>query len=136
MTKKSKALSEIVLGVRKPRTIQPRQLCIIESFPPFPGRLRLHVDFAGPVKGKMLMEVIHAHSKWPGIFIMENTTTEETINTIHSLLARLGLPHQIVSDNGPQFTLGVFKSFVKENGIRRDGRTLPSGNQFTTCTIP
>ena len=51
--------------------------------------------------------------------MMENTTAEETVNTLPSLFPRLGLPDQIVSDNGPQFTPGVLKSFVKEKGIRR-----------------
>ena len=63
-TKKSKALSEIVLDVRKSRTIQPRHLCIVGSFSPSPDR-GFHVDFAGPVKGRMFMVVIDAHSKWP-----------------------------------------------------------------------
>ena len=73
------------------------------------------MDFAGPVMGKMLMMVIHAHSKWPKIFMMGNTTADKTVNTLRSLFARLGLPDQIVSDNGPQFTSGVV---MKENGIR------------------
>ena len=47
------------------------------------------------------MVVIDAHSKWPEVFVMEGTTAEETFNT---LFARLELPDQIVSDNGPQFT--------------------------------
>lgn len=40
------------------------------------------MHFAGPVKGKMLMVVLDAHSKWPEIFMMENTTAEETVNTL------------------------------------------------------
>ena len=49
---------------------------------------------------------------------MEDTTAEETISTLHSLLARLGLPDQIVSDNGPQFTSGAFRKFTTANGIK------------------
>ena len=30
----------------------------------------------------------------------------------------MGLPEQIVSDNGPQFTAEVFKNFARVNGIR------------------
>lgn len=40
------------------------------------------MDFAGPVEGKMLMVVLDAHSKWPEIFMMENTTAEEKVNTL------------------------------------------------------
>ncbi|XP_022800043.1 uncharacterized protein K02A2.6-like [Stylophora pistillata] len=48
------------------------------EYPSLPWQ-RLHIDFAGPVEGKMLMVVIDAHSKWPEIFVMEITTAEETV---------------------------------------------------------
>ena len=40
----------------------------------------------------MLMVMIEAHSKWPEIFVMEDTTAEETVSTLCSLFAHLGLP--------------------------------------------
>ena len=66
----------------------------------------------------MLMVVIDAHSKWPEIFVLENTTAEETVSALCSLFARMGLPDQIVSDNGPQFTSETFRKFVNANGIK------------------
>ena len=41
--------------------------------------------------------------------IDEEYTAEETVKTLRTLLARMGLPQQIVSDNGPPFTSDVFK---------------------------
>ena len=79
---------------------------------------RLHIDFAGPFQGCMLLVVVDASTKWPEITLMKNTTAEETVKTLRTLLARMGLPQQIVSDNGPQFTSDVFKRFVQSNGIR------------------
>ena len=64
------------------------------------------------------MVVIDAHSKWPEVFVMEGTTAKETFSTLHSLFARLGLPDQIVSDNGPQFTSEAFRKFTTANGIK------------------
>ena len=61
------------------------------EYPSLPWQ-RLHIDFAGPVEGKMLMVVIDAHSKWPEIFVMEITTAEETVSTLRSLFARMELP--------------------------------------------
>ena len=87
------------------------------EYPALPWQ-RLHIDFAGPVQGKMLMVVIDAHSKWPEIVVMENTTAEETVSTLPSLFARMGLPDQIVSDNGPQFTSDIFKKLATVNGIK------------------
>ena len=79
---------------------------------------RLQIDFAGPVQGKMLLVCTDAHSKWPEIVIMKGTTAEETVGTLRSIFARMGLPEQIVSDNGSQFTSTTFQKFVDENGIR------------------
>lgn len=55
------------------------------------------------------MVVIDAHSKWPEVFVMEGTT---------ALFARLELPDQIVSDNGPQFTCRIFRNFTTANSIK------------------
>lgn len=87
------------------------------EYPSLPWQ-RLHIDFAGPVEGKMLMVVIDAHSKWPEIFVMEITAAEETVSTLRSLFARMGLPDQMVSDNGPQFTSETFRKFTTANGIK------------------
>ena len=87
------------------------------DYPALPWQ-RLHIDFAGPVYGKMLPVVIDAHSKWPEVFVTEETTADETISTLCSLFARLGLPDQIVSDNGPQFTSEAFRKFTTANGIK------------------
>ena len=49
---------------------------------------------------------------------MRNTTAAETVATLRSLVARMGLPEQVVSDDGPQFVSGEFKHFTEMNGIR------------------
>ena len=64
------------------------------------------------------MVVIDAHSKWPEMFVMDTTTAEETVTTLWSLFAGMGLPDQIVSDNGPQFTTETFRKFTTANGIK------------------
>ena len=85
---------------------------------------RIHVDFAGPFQGKMFFLVIDAHSKWPEIFRMSSTTVQETIVVLRRIFASFGLPDQLVSDNGPQFTAREFADFVSANGIRHI-RTAP-----------
>ena len=49
---------------------------------------------------------------------MSNTTTVKTIATLRHLFAVYGLPEQVVSDNGPQFTSEEFESFMRSNGIK------------------
>ena len=57
----------------------------------------------------MFSLVLDAYSKWFEIFLVSTMTSNKTIETFKSLFARYGLPEQIVSDNGPQFTSDEFK---------------------------
>ena len=91
---------------------------------------RIHIDFAGPFLSKMFLIVIDAHSKWPEVVLMSSTTSHKTIEALQVLFARHGLPEQIVSDNGPQFTAEEFEAFIKANGIKhiRSAPYHPSTN--------
>ena len=79
---------------------------------------RIHLDFAGPVAGKMLLVVTDAHSKWPEVVVMNSTSSARTITVLREMFARFGLPQQIVTDNGPQFTANEFRQFTAANGVK------------------
>ncbi len=79
---------------------------------------RIHVDFAGPFLNTTFLAVVDAHSKWPEVFTMSSTTSGHTIQVLRELFSRTGVPEQLVSDNGPQFTSEEFRTFLKCNGIR------------------
>ena len=49
---------------------------------------------------------------------MKTTTSTKIIETLQKLFARNGVPAQLVSDNGAQFTLEEFQQFLKRNGIK------------------
>ena len=87
------------------------------SWPSAPWE-RIHVDFCGPIDGKMLFVVVDAYSKWPEIYPLSSTTTSKTITILRELFARYGIPRQLVSDNGSQFTSDEFNQFISSNGIR------------------
>lgn len=91
---------------------------------------RLHVDFAGPMEGKMFLIVIDAHSKWIEVFPMATATALTTIQRLRQLFAQFGIPESIVSDNGPQFAAAEFQEFCRLNGIRhiRVAPYQPSSN--------
>ena len=40
------------------------------------------------------------------------------VKQLQSVIDRMGIPEQIVSDNGPQFTAELFQTFTRTNGIR------------------
>ena len=79
---------------------------------------RVHVDFAGPFMGQHFLIMVDAHSKWPEVIPMTVTTAERTVIEMRKTFAVHGLPCQIVSDNGPQFTSYHFTDFLKQNGIK------------------
>ena len=91
---------------------------------------RIHVDFAGPFEGHMYLVVVDAHSKWPEVHVMDSTTASKTIQVLRGLFSRYGIPHILVSDNGPQFCSEEFAMFLKSNGVKhiRSAPYHPSTN--------
>ena len=85
---------------------------------------RIHIDFAGPFQGRHFLIAVDTHSKWPEVREMSTTTAAKTIIVLREMFANNGLPDQIVSDNGPQFTSYDFQHFCKANGIKHI-RTAP-----------
>jgi len=49
---------------------------------------------------------------------MSSATTERTIDELRLIFATHGLPEEVVSDNGPQFTSTEFAEFMRKNGIK------------------
>lgn len=88
------------------------------EFPEKPWH-RLHIDFAGPFKNWMWFVVVDAHSKWPEVVKLPvgSTTTRQVMSVLSQMFARFGIPKQLVSDNGPQFTAKEFQDFCKHQGI-------------------
>ena len=91
---------------------------------------RVHVDFAGPFKGSTFLLLVDSHSKWPEIYQMSSTTVFKTIKVLRHIFSSYGIPEQLVSDNGSQFTSEEFADFVKSNGIKHIGTAPyhPSSN--------
>ena len=61
------------------------------------------------------MVIVDAYSKWLEVF---QTTTSNTIECLRETFARFGVPEELVSDNGTQFTSAVFKKFCLKIGIK------------------
>ena len=79
---------------------------------------RVHMDFAGPFCGKMWLLLVDSHSKWPEVFEVPKITAIKTIEILRQVFAAYGLPEQLVSDNGPQFTSKEFAEFTSKIGIK------------------
>ena len=79
---------------------------------------RLHIDYAGPFLGKMLLVTVDAYSKWLEVQVVNTATSHVTIERLQTLFATHGIPEVVVSDNGTQFTSTEFSQFMIKNGIR------------------
>ena len=86
----------------------------------WPGKpwLRIHIDYAGPVEGKMILVIVDSHSKFIDAHLTTSATSAVTIRKLRQTFAMLGLPQNIVSDNGPAFVSSEFKHFCLSNGIK------------------
>ncbi len=76
------------------------------------------MDFAGPFQGSMFFIAVDAHSKWPEVHALSNTTVQRTLESLRKMFAAHGLPSQIVTDNGPQFVSQEFAVFMKNHGFK------------------
>ena len=63
----------------------------------------------------MFFVLVDAHSKWSEVVDMSTTTSTKMIEVMWTSLASYGIPDQVVSDSGPQYTADEFVQFMKEN---------------------
>lgn len=78
---------------------------------------RVHMDYAGPFKGKYFLVIVDALTKWPEIYCTSSMTASVTISKFQETTARFGMPDVVVTDNGTQFDSSTFKGYCDKNGI-------------------
>ena len=78
---------------------------------------RLHLDYAGPIDGKMFLVIIDAHSKWIEVFGVQSASSSNTVEKLRIVFSQFGIPETIVTDNGSCFVSEEFQSFLRANGI-------------------
>lgn len=85
----------------------------------------------------MFFVAVDAYSKWPEVFAMKSTTVDKVIEVFRQLFSIHGLPEQVVSDNGPQFTSEEFVTFLHRNGVKhiRSSPYHPATNGLAECFI-
>ena len=80
---------------------------------------RLHIDFAGPIEGHMLLVLVDAHSKWIEVFPTKNSNTNVVIEYLRKVFSQFGLPEILISDNGSAFVSEEFNHFLLRNGVKQ-----------------
>ena len=84
----------------------------------------------------MFLIIVDAYSKWLNVEITQSITAEKTI-LICTVFATHGIPHKIVTDNGPTFCSEQFQTFMKINGIKFifSAPYHPSSNGFAERAV-
>ena len=68
--------------------------------------------------GQQYLITVDRFSDWPEIIPMRtNTTTTKLVSSLKSSFCRTGIPDQVWTDQGPQFTSQAFQDFAKQWGF-------------------
>lgn len=81
---------------------------------------KLHMDFAGPFKGKNFLIVVDSFSKWVEVAVVSSQSSQETIKVLRRLFATFGIPDLMISDNGTPFISSEMQQFFNKNGVRHN----------------
>ena len=68
-------------------------------------------------KGDNYMLIVDYYSRFIEIAHLDHMTAEEVISRTKSIFARHGIPEELISDNGPQFSSHSFLKFSQEYGF-------------------
>nr|XP_061820643.1 uncharacterized protein K02A2.6-like [Nerophis lumbriciformis] len=70
------------------------------------------------LKGKEYVVVIDYYSNFPEMALLSSTSSNCVITHVKSIFARHGIPHTVVSDNGPCFNSKEWQQFAKHYDFR------------------
>ena len=94
----------------------------LQEYPPADRFAVVHVDIVGPlmdVQGyRYLLTCVDRCTRWPEALPLKETTSTEVARTfINGWISRFGVPRQIISDRGAQFTSRLWTELGKYLGV-------------------
>ena len=104
---------------------------ILQADPPSYPWQRLSSDLFD-YKGNQYLLVADQYSKFPIIRRLTSTTSATIINHLKSIMSEHGIPEELITDNGPQYSSREFKEFVTNFGINHTTSSphYPQSNGF------
>ena len=102
----------------------------MSKMPPTPWHT-VHIDFMGPLPtGELLLVAIDAYSRYPEVEVIRSTTAPTVIPKLDRIFSTHGMPHKVISDNGPPFNGHEIKRYMEMCGIEFNTITplWPQGN--------
>ena len=85
---------------------------------------RIAMDVVGPLKrmkrgNKHVLVVMDYATKWPEPFALKNILSETIVDYLMELTAHLGIPTELLSDNGTNFISRVMKQYCDTVGMKQ-----------------
>ena len=84
--------------------------------------LRVAMDIFGPLKITKLGHkyvLVVVDTKWPEAFPLKNMTSETVANCLIDMTARMGVPEEILTNNGANFISKTMRQFCQITGIHQ-----------------
>jgi transposase InsO family protein len=92
---------------------------ISPSWPFAVWRLDIVGPFPRAIGGyQFLYATIDKFTKWPEATPVVKINKQSTVKFIKSIIRRFGVPNKIITDNGSQFTSGVFQGYCEDLDIQ------------------
>ena len=87
------------------------------------------MDVFGPLNrtkagNKYILVLMDYATKWPEAFALRNVTAETIVNCLIKVTARIGVPQELLTDNGSNFMSKVMMKYCSMTGIKQI-RTSP-----------
>ena len=77
----------------------------------------VHIDYFKYSKNNLL-NMMDSYSNWVDVAIVSHCDTKNTPLCLSEWFSQYGIPVQLISDNGKQFTSQELKKFIKTFGIK------------------
>ena len=85
--------------------------------PPITHDPRLELIDLCEFQGRTLVVLVDYHSNFIEVERITNLTTSGVSKVLMTMFSRYGVPDQVMSDNGPQFSSAEFRSFATQWGF-------------------
>ena len=74
--------------------------------------------------------IVDYHYNYPGVYQIPNQSSKSVIQAMEERFGRFGIPHELVSDNGPCYSSTEFKQFAEEWNFKHitSSPTYPQSN--------
>ncbi|GFO46495.1 hypothetical protein PoB_007300000 [Plakobranchus ocellatus] len=85
---------------------------------------KVAIDIVGPMmmsdsKNRFILTLVDAATRWPEAVPLKSISTTDVANALFNIFTRLGLPKEILSDNGQQLVSKAMEEVMTMMGIQR-----------------